>query len=54
MTDKEKLTALLDEFGIKYKEDGAEIYCEEGGYPGFFTQFSFDKAGKFQEMGAYE
>jgi hypothetical protein len=70
MTDKEKLTNLLTEFGVEFKieneDDSIEklkeyqfIECHEGsekvnGYYGFLTGFVFDKDGKFVEMGAWE
>lgn len=39
--------------------DGYFIYCKYGGkkvggYIAFYTQFTFDKNGKFVEIGAYE
>lgn len=68
MTDKEKLTNLLTEFGVGFSEEftinnhGTEIYCIEcmsdnakiTGYNNFYTSFVFDKDGKFIEMGAWE
>lgn len=60
MNDKEKLKALLKEFGIEYKTIEQDlIRCEEGdkkvkGYGCFYTDFVFDNDGKFIEMGAYE
>lgn len=64
MSDLEKLKALLDDFGVGYKtkstEDGGTcIECAEGhekvsGYSGFFTNFYFDRDGKFVDMGAWE
>ena len=58
-TDKEKLTALLTEFGVGFKLTGDEVTCEKGdakiaGYTGFSTTFSFDPGGRFKEMGAWE
>lgn len=58
-TDKEKLKKLLKDFGVGFKEDSSDIYCEAGdakinGYAGFSTWFEFDKEGRFVEMGAYE
>lgn len=59
MNDKEKLKALLTEFGVGFTEDDASITCEEGdakvgGYIGFGTTFEFDTEGKFIRMGAWE
>lgn len=67
MTDIEKLKVLFDEFGIGYSTGKCPsnslwhtaLSCEEGhnkidGYNGFFTDFAFDKNGKFIEMGAWE
>jgi hypothetical protein len=63
MTDKEKLIALLGEWGVQYDVtfDGTQwvVTCPQGahkvnGYTGFETQFTFSDAGTFVEMGAYE
>jgi len=63
MTDFEKLKALLTEFGVGFevKEGklGTEVRCECGahkveGYSSFFTEFNFNKDGKFICMGAWE
>ncbi len=59
MTDKEKLAALLREFGVEFEEAPESIECayghqKVGGYPGFITIFEFDAAGKFEKMGAWE
>lgn len=59
MTDKQKLTALLDEFGIKYTLKDTNVICEEGdtkisGYSCFYTIFKFNESEEFIEMGAYE
>lgn len=69
MTDFEKLTSLLAEFGVGYdvkensakgKVDGSKhVVCEKGnekigGYIGFITFFDFDCNGKFIRMGAWE
>lgn len=61
-SDKEKLLALLNEFGIGFKLDGEgphTVVCSEGdakveGYRCFFTAFFFDEKGAFQKMGAWE
>lgn len=66
-TDKDKLKALLTEFGVTFKEDlnncardEFNIIVEKDdnpkivGYNGFFTDFTFDAEGKFIEMGAWE
>ena len=61
MTDKEKLVALLTEFGVEWRAKGQHIKC--GGYNhykkiigfnGFYTEFEFDIDGKFLQMGAWE
>ena len=59
MTDKEKLVTLLTEFGVGFREVGGDIMCCQGdagidGYSSFFTNFEFDDAGKFTQMGAWE
>ena len=59
MTDKEKLTALLKELGIGFKDEGKSLKCETGmdkvsGYTFFWTEFQFDDDGKFIHMGAWE
>lgn len=60
MKDIDKLTALLDEFGVGWEfADDERIVCCEGlekitGYNGFYTTFDFDVDGKFICMGAYE
>ena len=65
MTDLDRLTSLLDEFGIKYiryvSEGDTLIIVEQEnnlgkvrGYSGFYTKFVFFQSGGFQEMGAYE
>lgn len=59
MTDKEKLSSLLTEFGVGFKENAESIECHEGdtkieGYLYFLTRFVFDKNGKFIKMGAWE
>lgn len=61
-TDREKVVALFTELGIGFKPnefDANNITCTEGdakidGYRGFYTDFKFDEAGKFVEMGAWE
>lgn len=61
MTDKEKLGALLTEFGVGWVHSRAldKICCYHGmpkitGYSGFETIFEFDDDGKFLQMGAWE
>ena len=77
MSDLDKLTALLDSFGVEYytntrkglfnsyqtttEDQDAIIITTEmedttkvGGYTNFYTNFEFDKDGKFISMGAWE
>ena len=59
MNDKEKLKALLTEFGVVFEEKDNNIVCRDGaekvgGYLGFFTEFEFDAEGKFISIGAWE
>lgn len=64
MTDKDKLLALLGEWGVpsSIDEDNDVIVGWEradgigkvAGYAGFFTAFEFDADGKFVQMGAWE
>lgn len=70
MTDKEKLLALLKEWGVSYKDDPnfynpalnqvileANAYADTAkvvGYNGFVTEFTFDKDGKFTNIGIWE
>ena len=65
-TDIEKLTALLESFGIEFRAEvnqkGHRIILEVDdvkdsnvvGYQGFYTEFNFDSNGKFIEIGIYE
>jgi hypothetical protein len=64
MTDMEKLIVLFTEWNVgfdkkDFEEKGYCIECTQGGsnilgYPYFTTIFSFDKDGKFENMGAWE
>ena len=69
MTDREKLKALLDEWGVPYLEDqfseqpsvtvgrslrGLPESGKVTGYRRFFTDFEFDDVGSFVRMGAWE
>jgi len=58
MTDKEKLKALFDKFGIGYRDLGTAITCHHGdnkvdGYPEQYVSFDFDDEGGFEEMGVW-
>jgi len=55
MTDIDKLSNLLTEFGIGISRDDKLIMCEQGrtkvdGYSGFFAGFNFDDDGRFINM----
>ena len=59
MTDKEKLTDLLTEFGVEFHtdEDG-DVWCDEGtrgveGCAGYSVAFEFHECGTFKKMGAW-
>lgn len=65
MTDREKLVALFEEWGVlfnNYPMPHGEMsmivdakICEKAkGYKGFYTEFSFDAEGKFKDMGVWE
>lgn len=65
MTDKDKLVALLTDFGVEFKfnrpcyENGNLLTCKAGakkvsGYPGSFAEFEFDNSGKFIEVSVGE
>ena len=70
VTDREKLEALLTEWGVPFIQDEFDSnsiqvgnnFVEKrfpesdlvGGYTGFFTEFSFNDDGSFDQMGAYE
>lgn len=67
MTDREKLLALLNEWGVPYLEEhsgcvlvgnyapGMPVNPEKiDGYSGFYTSFDFDTEGQFLKMGAWE
>jgi hypothetical protein len=58
-TDKEKLIALLTQFGVGFTVSDGEIKCDQGfdkvtGHYGYYTTFNFDSHGHFIEMGAWE
>jgi len=66
-TDIEKVKSLLSELGVGFKVKGGDrdnpggqnIKCQEGykkvgGYPWFYTNFEFDKDGKFILMSVWE
>ncbi len=63
--DKDKLTALLEDFGVEYTYNTTHpsgnlmIICTQGsdkvvGYTGFLTEFTFNSKGEFVRMGAWE
>lgn len=61
MTDKEKLTNILTEFGVEWREKPDGIRCggyaareRVTGYHGFYTLFEFYEDGTFKQMGAWE
>jgi hypothetical protein len=65
MTDQEKMTSLLTEFGVPFEVetegditvvtvDERSSHPKVGGYGGFYTCFHFDQDGKFIRMGAWE
>lgn len=62
MNDLEKLTAMFDAWGVEYEEEQLgeghtmiKTYgTEGGGSPSFWTEFLFDAAGNFKEMGTWE
>jgi hypothetical protein len=67
MTDKDKLIALLREFGINasvesdfgrcHNSDNVLLEAGQGGvdgYNGFYAEFKFDDSGKFVEVGVWE
>ena len=60
-SDKDKLKALLTEFGVGWREKpegikcgGYQSYNKIGGYSSFYTLFEFDEDGKFIQIGAWE
>lgn len=69
-TDREKLEALLNKWGVpfipnEYDRNSIQVgtnfvdkrFQESdlvGGYTGFYTEFSFNDDGSFDQMGAYE
>jgi hypothetical protein len=60
MTDKERLLALLKDFGItpkEYAETAVRLAAGEGGVEGctdFFCDFVFTPEGKFADVGVWE
>ena len=65
MTDKEKLIALLTEWGVGFRESegtdgGSDITLRAdrdekvNGYCDFYANFVFDAQGKFDCVGIYE
>lgn len=64
-TDRDRLKQLFDDWGVEYDiqvgdkkntlTTSERSSCKKvGGYVAFYTDFDFDKDGKFLEMGAYE
>lgn len=58
-TDKERLLALLSDFGISFTQgDGVTIEAKVGdkvkGYTGFCADFMFTPDGEFVEVGIWE
>jgi hypothetical protein len=64
MTDKERLLALLQDFGIEPQDDtrhfgrnAVVLEAHKGGvigYDAFICRFSFTPEGKFEEVGVWE
>lgn len=58
MTDKEDWKNFLEKYSVCYNEStvgyAKDSLSIEGGYVGFFVEITFDKLGKFLEIGAYE
>jgi hypothetical protein len=62
VTDKERLLALLKDFGIigfiaDQDEQTVRLEAGEGGVmgsPGFVVDFCFDADGKFKDVGVWE
>ena len=60
MSDKERLLALLKDFGVTPSEHGGiavRLAAQEGGvdgWEGFFCDFVFTPEGKFADVGVWE
>lgn len=60
MTDKERLLELLEAYGVTPSPSDSyvvSLHAKEGGvagYTGFYCEFSFDKEGKFLNVGVWE
>ena len=59
MTDRERVIVLLKDLNVGFEEYEETVVLEEGmekvsGYPCFYIKFSFDRNGKFEDVGAYE
>ena len=53
-SDREMLKAMFKRVGIEFIEPDQTQLQVESGYSGFYTQFTFNKDGDLQTMGAYE
>jgi len=59
MTDRERVIVLLKDLNVGFEEYEETVVLEGGmekvsGYPCFYIKFSFDRNGKFEDVGAYE
>lgn len=60
MSDKERLLALLKDFGLTPSEYGQGVVRLEAGsggvhgHSGFFVDFEFTADGTFEDVGVYE
>jgi hypothetical protein len=59
MTDRDKLVAVLVDFGIGHDVGRNDVVMVEGnckviGYSSFFARFEFDEDGNFEHVGLWE